>query len=801
MEYKLDKIEHIENDIDKIRIKPGMYMSYVGSKGTLHLSKEIINNCIDECENKDSPGDTIEISYDIATGVFTATDNGRGIDPDGMLNACTKINAGSKFTRATGGNTAGENGCGLTCVNAMSEKFEMIVNIANTRKTYSLTFNEGVLVEQKEKSNTSGKHGTTIRFSPSRIALGKKSDLPWEEMVKWVKSIMYLLKEKIRVNITIWKGQKLVDEYKLKSKPFTELLKDNVAKDKRLSDVITINNSMKTDEVLMGKKYKRTISLTCAFCYATSEPYIDTYCNFVNTIDNGSHFDAVKESLCRYFVKATKDSMSERDKLKMDIVWADVMDSLSIVINLGSDYSVGFTGQTKQKIDKEEIFDFCKLLCSEGIDKYFSEHKEQLTQMIKNVRLNAKARTEANKAKQSVIKETTNIWKEHAMPMFVPANNRGKQYKELFIIEGESAKGSAELGRDPDTQALFAMRGVSANAFKRDEAGILKNEVFKNLITIMKCNIGAKFKLEDLAYDKIIIMTDADIDGFGIRSLVAAFFIRFFPEIVKAGKLYVVVPPLYEINDKKNPFVIDKKDYVNRFIKSISKLYSVTLAGHEKKLDKDEMYDFIYSTKDTLQDIDDLSRHFRINPQLIECVIAFIAAKVRGEWKYSDMPSIVEKYQRELMIGVQKLYPEVSYNNGFLRGIIDGRLKSLELNERFFRRAYRLYDIYRKYGYMITVEDSEKNSRIMSIYDFLNLTKQYRPNIITRYKGLGENDADDLWTTTLNPDNRTLIQLTIDDYDKDMDMFHIMHSQAPKYAKARKDMMSAYHIDRDDLDN
>ena len=802
MGYIDDKIVHIDDDIEKIRTKPGMYMSYVGSKGTLHMAKEVIQNSIDECINDKSPADKIKITYDADSKILSVEDNGRGIPPDSMEISCTKINAGSKMTRSSGGATSGENGCGLTCVNAMSNMFAMTVYRDDYGKQYNLEFSEGRLKSNNTCNDKSDRHGTLISFAPSVTGLGSKNELPWSELVKWTESISYLINEKMKTSMTLIKNGKVKEEFTFKSKKFSDLIKDRVNKDKMMTDVVSLHSSKKLKEKLLEKTYDRDVSIDVAFCYAADDPYIDTYCNFVNTIDNGSHFDGVKDAICRYLQKTTKDSMSDKEKLKMDIVWNDIMDGLSIAVNLKSTLSVGFTGQTKQKIDKQEIFDICKELTASALSKYFDSNKPELLRIVKIVRTNAKARLEMNKVKTAVIKENSDIWKEHRMSNYIPANNRGKQYKELFIIEGESAKGSAANGRDPDTQALYAMRGVSANAFKRDLSGILNNDLFKDLVKILKCNIGEKFDIDKLNFSKIIIATDADIDGFGIRSIVAAFFFRFMPEIIENGLLYVVIPPLYEIDSSTNKFVVDKRDYVSRFIKNIVDIYSITINMTGQKLDKSRLSEFIYDTKDYIQDLSELSDHFRVNRHLIE-LLGYHAVMMSG-WgipDYEKADQLFESHQATFLVELQKVFPEVGYSNGYVRGIIDGRMQSIELNPRFFRRLAHIYPIYMNYGLFVSVKSGDDNVRDMTISDFLTMTSKYRPKIITRFKGLGENDPEDLWDTTLNPNNRSLIQLRTDDYDRDMDMFHIMHSPLPKYAALRKNMMANYQIDRDDLDN
>lgn len=510
MSYQLDKITHIEDDIEKIQTKPGMYMSYLGNRGARHLAFEVINNAFDECLNKASPADTVTITYDIDSDLMTVTDNGRGLPPESMKVACTKINAGSKITRESSGASAGENGVGLTCVNAMSRYFKMTVRAINEDQVYELVFNEGKEVSDTHRKNLGSSHGTTIEFSPSQQYLGKNTKIPYKEILDWIDKLSFLFSAKIKVKFEVYKGQKLKEEYKIKTRPFKDYLVTHTTTP--ISPVVSLEATDKFTEDVQDRHQKKSATLRFCFVYGSDTPeFIDSFCNLINTIDNGDHLDAVKEVISRYIATAAKKSLTEREAAKYDITWMDVQSGLNIIVCLDTDMqNVGFTGQTKQKISSEQVFALVKSMATRTVQEYFESNKDVLDKLIKIVKLNAKARVEMNKIKSSVIKESVTVWDEHRMRNFVPCNNRGKQYKEIFLVEGKSAKGAAQLARDPDTQALYAFRGVSANSFKRDGTTILENEEFKNLVKVLGCNIGPKFDIDKLKYDKIIIMTDAD---------------------------------------------------------------------------------------------------------------------------------------------------------------------------------------------------------------------------------------------------------------------------------------------------
>lgn len=803
-----DVLKYIKEDIQKIQTKPGMYISYVGKKGAFHIAKESINNAIDECINPKSNGDKILIVYDIASGELIITDNGRGILENEEVTLdilCTTLNSGSKFTREQGGRTAGENGVGLTATNAMSQKFS-ITTIVEGRK-HVVKYEDGKKILDEVENVSKDQHGTEVRFIPSKKYLGKTAEIPYKDLIKWVKMISYLLEKDMKIKFEVYNGFELVEKHKFKPLGLKALLEEECKNPS--SSLTSLTDSINLDEEgfdmqFKRKIFKRSLRLDFAFCYSDDEtPYIDSYCNYVNTIDGGIHLEAVKEGITRYLVAATKKSLSEREKEKMDILWVDVTTGLNFVVNLSTDMQVQFASQTKEKLANDLLTEPIKQLTMNLLSAHFEEKKEKLNQLIKIVKLNAKARIESNKVKQSVMKERTNTFAEHQMKNFIPANNRGKnQYREIYIVEGKSTLGSLAGGRNQDTQAFFAMRGVTANALKRSEIReIIANNEWKELIKVLGCDIGPSFDITKLRYNKIIILTDADIDGDGITSLIATFFMVFYPQIVEAGLLYKAVTPLYEVNSKVKRFVSTKKEFIELFQDNIIKNYKIAAPFiDENYMNKDEFTEFIYDTKSYLQEIISISKHYGLKNShiLIERVAAFFITMASPE------DYIEDKNNTRLMFlhYIQKYYPEVTLSeNGVLRGIVDGHYRSLPINKRFFRKVREVWDVIEKYGDILTVED--KKIKVVSektIGEFLQDTNKYVPTILHRFKGLGESDPEELEQTTLAND-RLLIQLSSDDIERDLKTFRILHGESKEDKIARKEIMKGFKISKDELDN
>ena len=807
VEFIDDKLEFIESDIKKIQMKTGMYISYVGEKGALHLAKEAVQNAIDECENKNSPAKNILITLDLLEDSLTVEDDGRGIPEDSfpLDIVCTKLQSGSKFTREQGGKSSGENGVGLTATNALSAHFALTT--IRSGEAHTIEFKEGEKVNDT-KVKTKKQHGTIIKFSPSKKYLGKSAKIPKKALIDWVDSISYFIPDKCKITLDVVKGLEKIETMKFKARPMIDLLKSKIADD--------IMSPMYDFEVSQGMKeevrdvsgktktIKRDLTIQACFIYTTSiEPYIDSYCNYINTTSGGVHLDSVREAIWRYFMKKTNEAMSDKEKEKYKILKVDIEQGLNIIVNLATDMQMQLVGQTKNAVGNDELADPIKKMVTDWLEKYFDEHKDKLTTLTKLIKMNCKARIEATKVRTATIKVSKDRFDKFKHDKFTPCNNEGKQYKELHLCEGDSAANCLVDGRDPDTQAFLALRGVTANGFKRNELTIMDNAEWRLYVSLMKCGYGKNFDLSKCYYDKVIIETDSDVDGAGITSGIGAFHALFMPELVKAGRLYKCFAPLYHLDDKVHPFVRDKREFLEVYQDKIIKNYQIFFNfSNGKAIDKESFRTFIYDTEFYQDELIRVAKHFGVNKFLIERIAAYIVfTGHEGE----DMNVLFQdsKFVKKLLEMVQKKFPEIT-NRGdkSFRGIIDGRFQSIAITNRFMKKCQDLIKIYYKYGYSVMVkEKNAENFTEMSIGEFLDAANRYRPKIITRYKGLGEANSKQLWDTTLNPDTRILIQLTMEDVERDLRIFEKLHGQSKQNLEDRKKMMSEFKINRDDLDN
>ena len=802
-----DKLEFIESDIKKIQMKTGMYISYVGEKGATHLAKEVIQNAIDECANKNSPAKKIYICLDLQADSISVEDDGRGIPEDSfpLDIVCTKLQSGSKFTREQSGKSAGENGVGLTATNALSAKFSLCSIRGGSAHT--ITFEEGEKVSDTVRK-ASSEHGTIVKFSPSRKYLGKSTKLNEKAIVDWVNSVSYFIPENCRIKMDVVEGLSVLRTYKFKARPMSDLLLSHVA-DTHLAHMVSFNASQDMKETVRdtsgkSKEVKRNLSIDVAFLYTNSiEPYVDSYCNYINTTSGGVHLDAVREAIWRFFTKKVNDAMSDREKEKYKILKVDVEQGLNLVVNLSTDMQMQLVGQTKNAVGNDELLDPIKKLTTASLEQFFTENKSLLPTFITLIKMNCKGRLEAAKVRTATIKESKNKFDKFKFDKFTPCNNEGKEYKELHLCEGDSAANCLIDGRDPDTQAFLAFRGVTANGFKRNAVSILDNDEWRTYVTLLKTGFGKTFDINKLYYDKIIIEADSDIDGMQIRSGIGAFHALYMPELVKAGKLYTTFAPLYYLDDKTNPFARDKREYVSMYQDKIVANYKVSLVSNGAGvLNKDDFREFIYDTDEYRDELVRMAKHFGVNKFLIERIMAYI---VHTGHETDDMDKLFtnSKFVTGLLEAIQQKYPEMKLKKTYIfRGIVDGRFQSIAINNRFIKKCENLIPTYQKYGYSMLVKEKGNGETVeMSIGEFLDATSRYKPKIKSRFKGLGEANSSQLWDTTLNPDTRILIQLTMEDVERDLRIFEKLHGQSKDDLDARKKMMAAFKIRRDDLDN
>ena len=535
-QYEDDKFDHLRSDISKIRLRFRQYISYSNEAGAKSVVDEILANALDECRTPRSPGNKINIVMDDRDGFITITDNGRGIPTKILEEVYTSLNMGSNIITSNKANlkaeTLGQNGTGTLAICGLAEHVEITSFRGGTENIWKkLIFEEGEKVSEEDGKCPQDKHGMMIKYKPSKV-MGKQTRIVWQDIHNELLNLQYLNKKDIKISSIHYDDKGNATETKYKNQPFVNIL-DRNEKDKMTSSKYQISiDADNVNEEIDGEYIKRFISMDVAFVYTSLlNPYIDSFSNSNNTVDNGDHLDGSLEAICRFLQNATKNTLGEKEKASLDIKWDDVKTGLSIVVSLRTNFERLYTGQTKHKVVSEDIKRIITSLLTEELQSYFSKNASQLKELCAIVKMNAKARREGEKVRTAVVKNTLTNWSSFKMKNYDACTNKGiKEYKELYIIEGDSAKGSLKQARDPRFQALFAIRGVSLNVYRASLDQIVGpkgNKEFTDLITVMGCNVGPKFDMSKLQFNKIIISSDADkISMFAINFFNCRKFLR-----------------------------------------------------------------------------------------------------------------------------------------------------------------------------------------------------------------------------------------------------------------------------------
>lgn len=709
---------------------------------------------------------------------------------------------------------------GLTVCNALSSEFS--IDTYRNKYHHKAEFKNGEKVNDINEPTKHKKHGTITSFISNPLYLGAGSKLPLDTCIDWMETQSYQVDDHIQFIVEEYNGMELLRTLKITKKPFSDLIYKFIPDDAEISfgpvsfsgngnieESITRNVLSKSGKVKeKTEQVTKHLKIEFAFAYDlnTLEYDFDAFCNFTKTDEGGIHVEAVEDALGKYIQTKAMDSMTDLQKENYPVTRQDVKAGLKLVVNLSTNAQVDFMGNAKNKIQNESLRPVIRDIAKKLIEDYFSSNSGKLAEVIKIVRDSAKARIDLQKMRSVAVKGRNTRFDDLQIENFIPCNNnKAGSYREIFLIEGKkSAGGAMSDGRDTNTQAIYSFRGQTLNPYKTTFTRFMENVEWRNYIKVLRCGIGASFDIRKLHYEKIIISTDADIDGAGIAIGQAGAHALYLPEIITSGKLYRVYPPLYEIKSKEKPFIGNKQELVDLYQKEVVKKYKIQI-GTNGVMTTDEMWVFLYDTVDyrfILREM--LQPFYKVPVQLIEAVAASLVICDGIDTRGVDpvlKPGILNdpKFVKNFMRLIQNRFPEIVLSGETIQGIADGVTASMQVNDRFVTKIDQLIPIYRKYGYIIFVKNGELVP--MSILDFCDTTYSLTPKILSRFKGLGECDPEDLWETVLNPAKRILVRLTFGSIERDMEIFRKLKSNKPNYVRQRAEMVNAYKIRYEDLDN
>ena len=538
--YDGSSIQILEG-LDAVRKRPGMYIGSTDARGLHHLVWEIVDNSIDEALN--GHGNCIHITIEEG-GSICVEDEGRGMPVDMHASGVpalqvifTVLHAGGKFSEAGGYKTSGGlHGVGASVVNALCEWVE--VSVYRDNKIYQMTFHDGgKRVSELQVIGKTNKTGSKVRFMPDKT------------MFSTTKFSFHQIAERAREDAFLIKGLKLCVKDERKDKEREEIYHYE-------EGLVAFMDYLHEDKQTFHKPVSfsgvsNDIKVDCCFQYTDEyQENIFSFVNIVRTKDGGTHETGAKNAFTKVFNDYARRNGILKDKDK-NFEGSDVREGLTIILSVGiPEHLLQFEGQTKGKLGTPEAKPAVEALISEKLNFFLEENKEIADNLVKKMIKAAQVRDAARKAREAARKGKGARQERILSGKLAPAQTKNKKKNELYLVEGDSAGGSAKQGRDRKYQAILPLRGKVLNSEKVSLQDILKNEELATLINTIGAGFGADFKVEDSHYDKVIIMTDADTDGAHIQILLLTFFYRYMKDLITAGKVYIALPPLYKVSKK-----------------------------------------------------------------------------------------------------------------------------------------------------------------------------------------------------------------------------------------------------------
>jgi DNA gyrase subunit B len=551
IDYSADNIQVLEG-LEAVRKRPAMYIGDIGVKGLHHLVYEVVDNSIDEA----LAGYCSKIEVIIhENGSVTVTDDGRGI-PTGIMEkeqksalevVMTVLHAGGKFDKDSYKVSGGLHGVGVSCVNALSAHLSVV--IMREGNIYKQEYEKGKPVTNVEVIGKSEKSGTTVTFKPDGTIF-QTTEYNFEILSARLRELAFLNKG---ILLTIKDMRELVEDGNGGTPRYEEFRSEEGLKE--FVEYLDANRERLIEKIIHITFDKTEIPVEIALQYNNSfSENVHSYVNNINTIEGGTHLAGFRRGLTRTLKKYAEDS-GATSKLKFDINGDDFREGLTAIISVNV-AEPQFEGQTKTKLGNSEVMGAVDQAVSTMLSNYLEENPKDARIIVQKVILAATARHAARKARELV--QRKNVLSGSGLPgKLADCADRDPANCEIYLVEGDSAGGTAKQGRDRRFQAILPLRGKILNVEKAMQHRIYESEEIKNIFTALGVNIGTEddskaLNISGLRYHKIIIMTDADVDGSHITTLIMTFFFRYMIDLIKGGNIYIATPPLYLVKKGKS---------------------------------------------------------------------------------------------------------------------------------------------------------------------------------------------------------------------------------------------------------
>ena len=822
--YGADHITVLEG-LEAVRLRPAMYIGDTGQRGYHHCVYEVVDNSIDEalagyCSN-------IEVCIN-EDGSLSVVDDGRGIPVDmhptegkpAVTVVMTVLHAGGKFDSDTYKVSGGLHGVGVSCVNALSEWLE--VEVKRDGKIYHQRFECGAEVTDLKVIGTTTETGTKVTFMPDMSIFTHEGGFQWDILAARLRELAFLNR-----------GAKIILKEEATGRDETFKYDGGI---REFVEHLNRNKSPLHPDVVYFEREKDDVVVEIAMQY--TEAYNETifsFANNINTIEGGTHLSGFRSALTRTVNAYAKNNKLIKDD-KQSMSGEDIREGITAVLSVKIP-DPQFEGQTKTKLGNGEVEGIVQQIVNEELGTYFEETPSTARTIIDKAVTAARARLAARKARD--LARRKGALESGGLPgKLADCSSRDPARTELFIVEGDSAGGSAKQGRDREFQAILPVKGKVINVQKARLDKVLANDEIRTMITAIGTGIGLDdFNIEKARYHKIIIMTDADVDGAHIRTLLLTFFYRQMPQLIEEGFIYIAQPPLYKVTRRKREEYVESDAHLTEILLNLGAdgMRLETLSGEEifatkelrelleRIVEIEEISDKLRRFGIRLEDYlthrnpetgafpqycaylnelgDDLELKFLANSEELKALEAEIAAQ-----KALDAPEEIKPLEEDESLEIdaeteeepEKIQPKEPEQLVRYKELFFAR-KLAEIVRKLEEQGFKAEQIIHAKEPQFNLDDKGNKTPVHSM---LELTQAIRDAgkkgmTIQRYKGLGEMNPQQLWETTLDPEFCRMTRVVLEDAVKADEMFTILMGDEvePRRAFIQENALNVTNLD------
>ncbi len=786
--YTASDIKVLEG-LEAVRKRPAMYIGDTGAYGLHHLVYEVVDNAVDEALAGHC--DSIKTILH-SNGSCSVGDNGRGIPVDvhketGRPAAevvLTTLHAGGKFEHSAYKVSGGLHGVGVSVVNALSEWLE--VEIRRQGQVWTQRFeNGGTPVADLAQGEKTQKHGTIIRFKPDP-KIFEDTTFSFDTLSNRLRELAFLNR-----------GLKIVIEDERDARNHTFLYKGGIV------EFVKHLNQNKTPvhpKVLYFEGKRGDIEVEVALQYNDGyQENVFAFANNINTREGGTHLTGFRAALTSRLASYA-EANGYLKSFKSGISGDDVREGLAAVVSVRLP-EPQFEGQTKAKLGNTDVKGLVQQIVNDKLAEAFEEDPTTARKIVDKCVRAAQAREAARKARELTRKK--GVDDEGLSAKLADCSERDPQYRELFLVEGDSAGGSAKQGRDRRTQAVLPLRGKIINAEKARYDKVLSHNEIRLLISAMGTGIGPEeFDVNKLRYHKVILMTDADVDGAHIRTLLLTFFFRHMVPVIESGHLFIAQPPLFKVKKGKvEKYLMSEREFEDFFLAAWVEAAGVKVPGTKQPLAGEPLLQLLRVASEFRTLFGKLVKRGVPAPILKE----LLRQKFRGTKRGVGHAEITEAI-RTAAATVNGFTVDVQPgDNGDGQGVTISGPPTVSFSTELFTSGdyASLLELWETVGAVekgpTTIIENEKETPVKGIAELLKVALELSRTGTTfqRYKGLGEMNPEQLWETTMNPETRTLLKVTMEDVVGADEMFTVLMGDA---VEPRREFIEKHALDVANLD-